>query len=522
MQQKARWVWITVLALGWLLDILFWKQAPGVNFAIYAGLCLGAGFFLLRLDGARLSPRAAVLVPLVAVFAVASFVRAEPLSQFLAVVLTLFLMAVLAVTFIGGRWLEYGLADYALGFLRLAWSVITKPFSFRAQASSGQAAGSSSAKGAWPVIRGLLLALPILMLFGVLLGSADLVFRRQLDDLVRFLSLERLPEYILRLIYILLAALALLGVYLHAAVESGSERLLGAERSLRLRFLGFTEASIVLGGVAILFLAFVIVQFRYFFGGQANITVEGFTYSEYARRGYGELLAVALLSLLLILGLGAITRRDSELHRRWFSALTILIVSLVGVMLVSAYMRLGLYEAAYGFTRLRAYTHVSLIWLGLLLLAVVVLEFIRRERIFATAMLAAGIGFALTLSVLNVDAFIVRQNVARAVRGSELDVPHLASLSSDSVPPLVALFRSAATPAEVRDALGAALACRLQAAAPEPPSDWRSFTVSRSQAEQAMNTVRAELEDYRPVQEDWPSPILTPQGETHDCYVYWD
>ncbi len=86
-------------------------------------------------------------------------------------------------------------------------------------------------------------------------------------------------------------------------------------------FLGYTEAMIVLGSVTILFLAFVVIQFQYFFGGQSNISIEGYTFSEYARRGFGELVAVAFFSLLLLLGLGAITRRETENQRRVFSML---------------------------------------------------------------------------------------------------------------------------------------------------------------------------------------------------------
>ena len=136
-----------------------------------------------------------------------------------------------------------------------------------------------------------------------------------------------------------------------------------------------------------------------------------------------------------------------------------LIVVLVGVMLVSAYMRLGLYEMAYGFTRLRTYVHVSLIWLGVLLGAVVLLELVRRERWFASAALVCSLGFGLTAAALNVDDFIVRQNVDRAHRGQGLDVAHLASLSTDAVPALVEEFASQSSPPETREAVGAALAC---------------------------------------------------------------
>jgi hypothetical protein len=522
MKQHSRLVWITVLALGWLLDFLFWRQAPGLNFAIYVVLCLIGGFFLLRLEGTRLAPRAAFLLPLIGIFAAASFIRAEPMTQFLAVVLTLFLMGLLAITAVDGRWLEYDLGQYGLGFLRLAWSAVSRGFGFQRSMVAEASDSRTNRTPFWPVLRGLLLALPILLIFGALLGSADLVFRRELDSLIELFSLERLPEYIFRLVYILLAAWTLLGVFIHAATMSTSAPGLDNRLTTEARFLGFTEACIVLGSVAVLFAAFVLVQFRYFFGGSENIGLDGYTFAEYARRGYGELMTVAVLSLLLILALGAITRRESPARQRLFSALSVLIVALVGVMLVSAYQRLSLYEMAYGFTRLRTYVHVSLIWLGFLLAAVVVLEILRRERLFAPAALLAALGFALTITVLNVDAFIVRQNVGRALRGQGLDVPHLASLSTDSVPPLIDFFHADSTSEKTRDALGAALACRLEASPEPPPSDWRSFTVSRSKADLAMGTVRDELDSYRAVQQDWYTQIITPQGETHDCYAYWD
>jgi hypothetical protein len=493
-----------------------------LNFAVYVVLCLIGGFVLLRRAGTRLAPRAAFLLPLIGVFAAASFIRAEPMTQFLAVVLTLFLMGLLAITHSDGRWLEYDLGQYGLGFLRLAWSAASKGFGFQSPAVIGGSDSRTNRTRIWPVLRGILLALPILLIFGALLGSADLVFRRELDSLIELFSLERLPEYIFRLIYILLAAWTLLGVFLHAATVNSTAAGPGNRLTTAARFLGFTEASIVLGSVAVLFAAFVLVQFRYFFGGAENIGLDGYTFAEYARRGYGELMTVAVLSLLLILVLGAITRRDSLGRQRLFSALSVLIVVLVGVMLVSAYQRLGLYEMAYGFTRLRTYVHVSLIWLGVLLAVVVILEILRRERLFAPAALLAALGFALTITVLNVDAFIVRQNVGRALRGQGLDVPHVASLSTDSVPPLVDFFLADSTPEETGEAIGAALACRLESSAVPAASDWRSFSVSRSKAGLAMDTVRDELDGYRAVQQEWFTQIITPRGETHDCYVNWD
>jgi len=373
----------------------------------------------------------------------------------------------------------------------------------------------------WPVVRGLLIALPIVAIFAALLGSADAVFNQRLEDFIELFKLEKLPEYIFRLVYILVGAYALVGVFLHAATQSKDEKLTGEEKPVVPPFLGFIEASIVLGSVALLFTAFVIVQFQYFFGGQANIQIDGYTYSEYARRGFGELVAVAFFSLLLILVAGAVTRRETDTQRRVFSGLGISIVALVVVMLVSAFQRLLLYEAAYGFSRLRTYTHVFILWLAPLLIAVVVLEILHRERFFALAALLASLGFALSLGIMNVDGFIVRQNVRRAIQGEELDVTYLADISTDAIPALANAYRTQPLPASAKEGVGAALTCyRLEFS--NEPLPWQSFHFDRWQATRILASMNGELKSYDVEDEDWRYTVIAPSGTSYYCNGYRD
>jgi hypothetical protein len=361
------------------------------------------------------------------------------------------------------------------------------------------------------------IALPILAIFAALLASADVIFSNQLDLFINFFRIENLPQYIFRLAYILIGAYLLAGVILHAATKSQDEKLIGEGKPLVEPFLGFTETTIVLGSVAVLFLAFVVIQFRYFFGGQANINLAGFTYSEYARRGFGELLAVAFFSLLMILGLDMAARRENDIKRRVYAGLNTAIVLLVIVMLISAYQRLVLYEAAYGFSRLRTYTHVALVWIGILLGVVVLLEIFHRERAFAAAAVITALGLAASLALLNVDGFIVQQNVKRAVSGQGLDLPYLVSLSDDSVPTLVKEFHSTSLPGLTRDAVGAVLFCHMNSDLTHRNDDWRSFTFSNRAANLALNGVKNQLSGYRVIDKQWPVKIITPGNVSYDC-----
>jgi hypothetical protein len=523
MIKNSKRLWIAALALGWLFDLLFWKHAPGINFAIYVVLCLAGGSIVLFMDGLKPAARSLVLVIPILFFAVITFIRQEPLSLFLAFVFCLFLMGVLATTYTGGRWGSYGLVDYLAALLKLTGGALEKPFHLKnvKNHQNEEPLRSSEKKNFWPVLRGILIAIPILAIFSALLSSADMVFAQRLDSFISLFRLEKLPEYMFRIIYILIGAYLLSGIFLHAAISSHNDQLIGEEKPLVSPFLGFTESSIILGSVAILFILFVIIQFQYFFGGQANIHIDGYTYAEYARKGFGELIMVAVFSLMLFLGLSGITRRDDPTKRKIFSGLGVTIVILVGIMLFSAFQRLVLYESAYGFSQLRTYTHGFLLWLGLLLVAVVVLEFLHMERKFALAALLAGIGFSASLMLLNVDGFIVRQNVERAVQGQELDAAYLASLTSDAIPALVGEFNNESLSIEIHEKIGASLVCMSAMNVARTDSDWQAFNYSLFIGQKMQSELETKLSGYKTNEKmDYQKYVTTPSGKMIDCWDY--
>ena len=525
--KRSTVLWITALVLGWSFDFLFWEHIPGINFAIFVVLCLGGGFLVLGMEGLKPAWKAFLLVVPILFFAAVTFNRQEPLTVFLAVVFVLLMMGTLSVTVLGGRWLLYSLSDYVARTFQLIGSMIARPIIFlvekqAAPAEVDPAGRKAASRLAWKrlgaVLGGLLLALPVVAIFASLLASADLIFADRLGDFIDLFRLERLPEYILRGFLIAVIAYLLAGSILHAVQKSRDEKLLGLDKPLVPPFLGFTQAAIVLGAVVALFAVFVTIQFQYFFGGQANINLEGYTYAEYARRGFGELVAVAFFSLVLFLGLSGIVRREGRAQRGAFSGLGIAMVTLIGVMLVSAFQRLLLYEAAYGFSRLRAYTHVFMIWLGIVLAVVVVLDLLHRERQVALSVLLASIGFAASLALLNVDGFIVRQNVART---GELDVAYLVSLSDDAVPALGDAYRDPDLSRGRREAVGAALVCMRDGVLEDDEQDWQSFHLSNWRAEQALQSL--DLDDYELVMDREAYFVITPSGEEYDCWdTYYD
>jgi hypothetical protein len=533
MKEKPNKLWIAVIALGWAFDFLFWEHEPGVNFAIFAALCVTAALYLLLSDGLRPNRANIILLLLFGFFAAVTVIRAEPLTVFLAFTFTMLSMTLLAMSYLGGRWIQYTIADYVTRALLLAASIIGRPITFGVETKRAQAEGGArpSKYNFWPIIRGLAIALPVVAIFAGLLSSADVVFGQRLDDFVELFKLENLPEYIFRTIYILFIAYVLAGVILHAASESKDEKLTSDDKPFIPAFLGFVESAIVLGSVVALFAAFVVIQFQYFFGGHANINVEGYTYSEYAVKGFGELVTVAFFALFMLLGLNAVTKRETERQRTIYSGLGVALVALLLVMLVSAYQRLGLYEAVYGFSRLRTYTHVVLYWIGALLIATIILEIMHKEKYFTFAMLVASFGFAISLPIVNVDAFIVRQNIAHEIKsisnGNDrsvdgLDQQYLTELSDDAIPPLTVAFNDKRVADDLHEQVGASLACiRYDREKYEQKLSWQSFNFSRFNADKALVSIDKKLDEYKMIDEEWTAAVVTPSGEEFQCSPYY-
>ena len=528
MIKRLTYLGVAAALAAWAFDFFFWGKAPGISFALYVTLCLGIGFLLAWKEGLQPVRSSLWLLLPVGILVIMTFIRREPFTLIINYLLTLSLMALLAITFLGGRWLHYSMSDYVAGMGKLLGSALARQvITYRNTRRSNNSKDQyypSTLKRSVPIIRGILLTIPILVVFAALLSAADPIFSQRLENFTALFRIEKIPEYIFRTFYILIFAYLFTGIYLHVLTTSHDKHLIGYEKPWLSSFLGFTEAAIILISVNLLFAAFVIVQFRYFFGGQVNISAEGFTYAEYARRGFSELLVVVFFSLLLLLGLSAITKRGMQKQSMGFSILGILQVVLLAVILVSAFQRLMLYENAYGFTRLRTYTHIFMIWLGFLLVVLAIIELRSRLRYFALGLLVAMLGFGITVNILNIDAFIVQQNVSRALDGSDLDTAYLVTLSNDSIPPLSQLYDDPTLPVDLRDEIGGILACRAALLTEKGKLPWQSFHFSDYIAMKTLSSNRDELISFEMTKDENGVWVVEVNGLDQPCsnshYIY--
>ncbi|WNG29661.1 DUF4173 domain-containing protein [Cystobacter fuscus] len=472
--RRPRATLLAALGLGVCAEVLFDGPALGLSFPLFALLLLGA---LLALGGRegwqRARPNAWLLVPWL-FFSGMVFVRASPLLTALNVLASGLLLLLLVHFWAAGRVERLGLGDYVSTVLGGAWqAMFLPPAVVRSEVERIPLRGQLPKL--LPVARGALLALPVLLLFTALLSSADEVFSVAVERGFSFVWNVFSVDTLARGVFAAGSAFGVLGLLAHA-LRRRREREAGVlEAAPAVGRLGFVESLTLLGAVDVLFLAFVSLQLAFMWGG-ARLPL-GLTYSEYARRGFFELLVVSVLTLGLSLALERWTRLNGAGQVTTFRAACSAMVGLVLVLLASAVNRMALYEAAYGYTHLRVYTHVFMLALAGVLVWRVVTLWWRPERFAMGAFVGALLGLV-ALNVLNPDAFIARDTLTRSFEGESWDASYLVrSLSADAAPELAAYVDAApqgAFSSEIRGVF-----CRYSA---ESRGGWAALHLARLHA----------------------------------------
>ncbi len=521
------------LLLGVLGDGLVRATPWGLNVLLWTGAIIAAVVILLA-NGRRralFSGGGHFLLLSVLLSAAAFAWRASLTLNFLAGIALLIALALMAWRARKGRiWLA-SVTEYALGILAAGINAFISGF----PTLLGDVRWREVAPAGWSrhlkrVALGGVIALPLLLLFGGLLMSADAAFERMIKDAVFLTNQEEVFGHIF--VALALAWIAggflrglLLGrevkivdgratIFTPTQTGSGVPETTGASvitvqplKAEPLR-LSIVEVGVTLGLLNLLFLAFVLLQLRYFFGGMALVQdSDGLTFAEYYRRGFFELVTVAALVLPLLLGMHWLLRKDNPAHERLFRLLAGAQVFLLFVMMASAVRRMLLYQTVYGLTELRLYTTAFMAWLALVFIWFVATALRGRREQFACGALIAGLLVIITLHVINPDALIVRVNVAHARAGRFLDASYASTLSADAAP---ALFEALPSLNETdRRIIAARL---LENASLHEKTDWRSWNWSRAERQRV---VRENADALRVMAAPLPAipPVIPPVAD---------
>lgn len=457
-----------------------------------------------------------------------------------------------------------GVFHYLIGLL---WSGISAAFA-PAILLSIDIKWNSIPKTGWTkhllaTVRGLLIALPLVLIFGALFVAADAVYQGMVERIFRVPAETVLTHVLLTGIFFWLSAGYLRGILFEhggsdiseaAATSDTSAQNLSIFEQVRAEVvinpdalpdnasilehinkddlpekkvpepvkkkwqwqdfdntsipqaftLGAVETSVILGLINLLFLSFVIVQIPYLFGGMELVqNTPDFKLAEYARRGFGELVAVAAMVLPILLISHWLLRKDRPANEKIYRVLAGIQIGLLFVIMASAAQRLVLLTGnlGYGLTTVRLYPMIFMIWLAIVFVWFGLTVLRGARQYFAWGALWAAFFVLGATHILNPDEFIVRTNVRLMQEGREFDVRYNTRLSQDATPVLMESydFMSKDDQCVVKDRM------RREVQAETP--DVRTWNWSRARARESaaekLETVGIRLNGC-------PAPIGTP------------
>jgi hypothetical protein len=470
------------MGLGVWADVLFHGRPIGLNVLLFTVAFVAALAVLLRVSDAPLHQgRRWMLAPLL-LFSAAFLWRDSSL-----LVATNLLALAAAVALGALRRTESSVrraavTDYAAGFLAAGCSAMAGSIRLlRKDLGWDEVSRSVRTERMGTLGRGVALAAPLIALFGGLFMAADAVFRSLVTAAMPPL------EHPLGHLLVILAVGWLTAGLLRDLIASREETRLLSPAAISSKPLPVSlapaEIGIALGALNALFLAFVLVQLRYLFGGKGLVEARPqLTYAQYARHGFFELLAVSALVLLVLLAADALLRRSPGRGTHVVRLLSAGLVALVFVVMTSALQRMRLYEQVFGLTELRLYAVGIIFWLGVVFIWFSMTVLQGRRSLFAVGAVAAGFAATAVLNVANPDALIARTNLDRP----GVDVAYVAGLSDDAVPELLEALPGLRP--DVRRSLAIELLIRS-----ESGGDWRSFNLARARARSLLASRHEEL-----------------------------
>lgn len=488
-KKEEIYILICSVLLGVLFDILFYKKPLGISYPLFV-----IAFYMVFLGNLRHKIAFKfgfgwlLSVPIIALSSTYFLFSNQIFAMFNFLIIPFLIVAqtILINEDNNYKWFDTRfIKDIVYGIFRRAFGDTVKPLvvglsSMRIRKNAEKHVVIRK------VLIGLTICIPLLMIIISLLTSADRVFKHFIDEILSSFVRIDLSDFPLQGLLVLLISMIIFSYtwsFLKPKDSMPNQMQPGDTESIKSNWDSIISITI-LSVINCVYLVFLLIQFAYMFGSLNNALPPDFTYADYARRGFFELLMVTLINFSLLMSSIRFTRKDGKLVARTVRILHSLLVLFTMIILVSAYSRMSLYEAAFGYTYLRVLTHSFMIFLCVLF--IIAFYKIWNEHI---SLLKPYIVVTLTaymlLNFVNIDVLIAKNNIDRYVETGELDTHYLMNLSYDSIPMLVNLLNVEKGSNNIKNDIKNYLGERQKRLSKKQA--WQSYNLSQKKAKQVLS-----------------------------------
>ncbi len=403
-----------------------YKNASGIAYPFYVAGTIGFAVYTIRKSGISwkgehiLTLAASLMLGISNCFTDNAKIIAMN-KVWLFVLMAYFLLAVYFDT------KSWQLGKFLKSILRLAVGSIGKMFSFfpDTQAWLEKHKGTKNSRALY-VLAGTGISIPLIAVVLVMLSSADMIFRESMR--VLFGNLDGWDV----ICCIFWSAVMFFFSYGMASFLEGRELSETAGDHRKGQPVIAISATAV---IAVIYIYFCVIQVVYLFAGYGTLPA-GYTYAQYARQGFFQLLFICLMNLVLVLiGIGFF--RES----RVLKGILLVISGCTFIMTASSAYRMLLYISVYYLTFLRIFVLWALGVIALLLMGIIGKTLKNSFPLFRYGLCVITVCY-LVLSFGQPDYWIARYNISAYLEGGEgkaeerinPDTWYLRGLSADAAP----------------------------------------------------------------------------------------
>ena len=268
------------------------------------------------------------------------------------------------------------------------------------------------------LLLGVVIAVPFMAIVIVLLSSADVFFSQITSDLIdSFTDTGTFFELVFRTLMVFMGAYLLIAYLCKHTLNEDVRDTRTCEP-----LLAITVTSLLTA----IYLLFAGIQIFGLFLGKLQLP-KGYTYAQYAREGFFQLLAVSIINLILVLACMNYFRESKVLK------VILTVMSLCTyIMIASSAVRMIMYINTYDLTFLRILVLWTLGLLALLFLGIMINIFKERFPLYRYSIVIVTVLY-LVLSFSHPDYIIASVNTNK----SNVDYYYLNTLSADAAPVLI-------------------------------------------------------------------------------------
>ena len=274
-------------------------------------------------------------------------------------------------------------------------------------------------------IKSALVIVPIVFIILVLLSSADAEFSslfESLFDILENISLGDIPGRLINFIIFF--------TYLGASINY----ICFSYKKAKSSYINIDDYTIkiLLSVLNIIYIIFDFIQIKSLILHRVS---SGINYAEYARSGFFQLMFISIINLFILL----ISKHSKESKYNNYMCFIMEILTLI--IITSSFIRMNMYEAAYGYTLLRLLVYVTLFTLVILLIPTTFYIFNPNVNILKYFMvIIITIYTFLTLSP--VSYFITYKNIYRYNKTGKIDIDYLENYNYDNIPLLLDFYKN--------------------------------------------------------------------------------